>query len=398
MSGAPRAVKVSYDRPYQQPITGQNNWFPEADQGNVAWFEHQGYDVDYISSVDLQTNGGQLLSHKAFVSPAHDEYWSAEMRNAATAARDAGRSLFWLGSNQVYWKIRSEASPFSGQADRVEVTYKTTESGPADPSGQPTGTWRDPAGANAPENALVGSQYVGDNDFTEFPMVVSAAQGKHRAWRHTSLATLASGTSSTFGQKLVGWEWNDRAANGQEPAGVQSISSSPTNGNILQDAGRVYAQGNSTGTSTYYKAASGAVVFSTGTNDWSRGLALNGFGQGEPDTRIKQATVNVLADMDARPSTVEAGLTVDATGAPSITDRVPAPGATGVGVDGTVRVTFDRAIDPSTLTASTFRLTLSGAPVRGEHRLRRRHPHGDAHADGVARSLQHLPGPGHRPA
>ena len=36
------------------------------------------------------------------------------------------------------------------------VYYKTTQSGGADPSGIPTGTWRDPAGANQPENALTG--------------------------------------------------------------------------------------------------------------------------------------------------------------------------------------------------------------------------------------------------
>lgn len=363
VAGTPRAVKVSFDRPYQQTITGQNNWYPEADQGNVAWLERQGYDIDYITSTDLQTGGAQLMNHPVFMSGAHDEYWSAQMRNAVTAARDAGHSIFWLGSNQVYWKTRSEASPFSSQSDRVLVCYKTTESGPADPSGQPTGTWRDPAGANAPENALVGSQYVGDNDYSDFPMVVTAAEGKQRAWRHTSLASLAPNTSQTFGTNLVGWEWNDRAANGLEPAGVQSVFSAPTNGNILQDAGRVYAQGSATGTGTYYKAASGAVVFSTSTNNWSLGLAQNGFGEGEPNTFIKQATVNVLADMGARPTTVEPGLAVDPDGAPSITNRLPAPGATGVGIDSAVSVTFDRGVDPSTLTSSTFKLTEGGTPV-----------------------------------
>ncbi len=363
VAGTARAVKVSFDRPYQQTITGQNNWFPEADQGNIAWFERQGYSIDYITSTDLQTSGSQLLNHPVFVSGAHDEYWSQQMRDATTNARDNGHSIFWLGSNQVYWKTRSESSPFSGQANRVEVCYKTTESGPADPSGQPTGTWRDPAGANAPENALVGSQYVGDNDYNDFPMVVTAAEGKNRAWRHTSLADMAPNTSQTFGTNLVGWEWNDRAANGQEPPGVSSIFSAPVNGNILQDAGRVYAQGNATGTGTYYKAASGAVVFSTSTNNWSLGLALNGFGQGEPNTFIKQATINVLTDMGVTPTTVEPGLVVDPTGAPQITNRLPAPSATGVGIDSTVRVTFDRAIDPSTLTSSTLKLTLAGNAV-----------------------------------
>jgi len=361
LAGTPRAVKVSFDRPYQQTITGQNNWFPEADQGNIAWLERQGYSVDYITSTDLQTGGGQLASHPVFVSGAHDEYWSQQMRDAVTAARDSGHSIFWLGSNQVYWKTRSEASPFSGQNDRVEVCYKTTESGPPDPSGQPTGTWRDPAGANAPENALVGSQYVGDNDFNDFPMVVTAAEGKQRSWRHTSLASLAPNTSQTFGTNLVGWEWNDRAANGQEPAGVQSIFSAPTNGNILQDAGRVYAQGSATGTGTYYKAASGAVVFSTSTNNWSLGLALNGFGQGEPNTFIKQATARLQRRRNRQHGTSHL-----------------------------------RPLDRP-LHAHLLHLQADARRQRGarEHRVGRLHEHRDPHAVRATRPVGHLPGPGH---
>src|SRR5262249_42122511 len=158
----------------------------------------------------------QLRAHRVFVSPAHDEYWSAEMRSAVTAARDAGSSLVFLGSNAVFQKIRFEPSPYSLVADRVEVTYKTTQGGPVDPSGIATGTWRDPAGANQPENALIGQMYVGDNDSVFFPLVVSAAQGQNRVWRYTSLAALPAGTSASIGQNLVGWEWDARVANGLE--------------------------------------------------------------------------------------------------------------------------------------------------------------------------------------
>ena len=87
--------------------------------------------------------GSRLLGHKAYISPAHDEYWSAGMRSALTTARDAGVNLFFTGSNEIYWKIRFENSP-SRPPDRVEVCYKSTQSGGADPSGIPTGTWRDP--------------------------------------------------------------------------------------------------------------------------------------------------------------------------------------------------------------------------------------------------------------
>ena len=128
-----------------------------------------------------------MASHKAFVSPAHDEYWSAPMRSAVTAARDSGTGLFWLGSNQVYWRIRFESSPSTGAANRVEACYKTTQSGATDPV-SPTGTWRDPSGANAPENGLVGSMYVGDNDnrasrSSSPPPRAVPASGGTRPWR-----------------------------------------------------------------------------------------------------------------------------------------------------------------------------------------------------------------------
>src|SRR5262249_50718665 len=175
-----------------------------------------GFDISYVTSLDVQESGAALKTHRAFVSAAHDEYWSAEMRAAVTAARDAGSSLLFLGSNALFQKIRFEASPFSFVADRVQGCYKTTQGGPVDPSGIPTGTWRDPAGANQPENALIGQMYVGDNDFMFFPLVVSAAQGQNRVWRYTSLAVLPVGSSASIGQNLVGWEWDARVANGLE--------------------------------------------------------------------------------------------------------------------------------------------------------------------------------------
>ena len=140
------------------------------------------------------------------------------MRTALEQARDRGVDLFFTGANEVYWKVRYEPSPVSGRQDRVLVCYKSTQSGGPDPSGIPTGTWRDPAGANQPENGLSGGMYIGQKDFTYFPLKVSAAQGKERTWRYTGLDTQATGTSTTFGTGLTGWEWDARVANGARAA------------------------------------------------------------------------------------------------------------------------------------------------------------------------------------
>ena len=45
---------------------------------------------------------------------------------------------------------------------------------------------------------------------------------------------------------LVGWEWNARVANGQEPAGVQSWSASPVTGALIQNNGAFTTPGTAT--------------------------------------------------------------------------------------------------------------------------------------------------------
>ncbi len=359
VAGSPRAVKLSFDRPYlQQHDSIQHDWYTRTDYATVAWLERSGYDVSYESVSDMERSPGRVLDHRVFISGAHDEYYSATMRDALEQARERGVDLLFTGANDVYWKIRFESSPVSGQQDRVLVCYKSTQSGPADPSGIATGTWRDPAGANRPENALTGGQYVGEKHFDWFPLRVSAAQGRDRIWRNTGLENQANGTFTNVGNDLVGWEWDARVNNGLEPAGVTTLAESPVDGRILLDAGRTY---NENGTAlvhaTKYTWPSGSLVFDAGTNHWNWGLALNARGQGEPDRRIQQATTNVLADMGALPETPAANIVLDDPNAPPlVTQRSPATNATGVDPAATVRATFSRAMNASTITSSSFRL------------------------------------------
>ena len=54
---------------------------------------------------------------------------------------------------------------------------------------------------------------------------------------------------------------------------------------------------------TLYRASSGALVFDTGTVQWSWGLNSNHDGdQLRPTTAMQQATVNLFADMGAAAS------------------------------------------------------------------------------------------------
>jgi fibronectin type 3 domain-containing protein len=322
VAGTSRAVKVSFDRPYSQVLSGQRDWYTKIDFATVYWLEQSGYDVAYQANTDMERNGARVLGHRAYVSPAHDEYYSAGMRTALEQARGAGVHLFFTGSNEIYWKIRLEASPVTGAQDRVQVCYKSTQSGGPDPSGIPTGTWRDPAGANNPENALTGVLYVGDNDTTYFPLVVSATEGTDRVFRYTGLDAQAPGTATSIGSDLVGWEWDARMSiySSFEPAGVKTLASSPVTGSLIQNHGRNSTPGQTTTHMVKYTAASGALVVTTGTNHWNRGLANNVDGVGEAETRIQQITTNVLADMNALPQTPAGDIVLDNPGT-----RPPAP-------------------------------------------------------------------------
>ena len=356
VAGTQRAVEVSYDRPYQQSVLGMTDWYTSVDVRNVSWLERQGYNVSYSTSLDL-ASAGALSGRRVFVSPSHDEYWSSGMRNAVTAARNAGTSLAFLGSNAVYWKIRYAASPVTGTANRVQVAYKTVQGGPADPSGDPTTTWRDPAGPNQPENALLGQMYIGDSDGATFRMGVTEAQGNDTIWRNTSPANLAPGSSDTLGNSVVGWEWDARVANGFEPAGVVTLSASAVNGNLVQAAGASYTTGNATSHSTRYQHSGGALVFASGTNNWSKALGVNMTGVGDLDGDMAQATMNVFTDMGVAPATPAAGLVSENVGTLAVTARTPAPGAGGVATGSDVTATLGLTLAPSTVNGSTVTLT-----------------------------------------
>ena len=58
VSGSGRAVKVSFDRPYEQQHDGiAHDWYTRTDYATVAWLERSGYDVSYGAVSDLERQG-----------------------------------------------------------------------------------------------------------------------------------------------------------------------------------------------------------------------------------------------------------------------------------------------------------------------------------------------------
>ncbi|MGQ0734158.1 MAG: N,N-dimethylformamidase beta subunit family domain-containing protein [Acidobacteriota bacterium] len=340
-----RAYKVSYNRPFETRDYRAVNHVFNGEYPMVRWLEANGYDVTYTTGVDSDRRGGLIRNHKVFVSVGHDEYWSAGQRRHVEAARDAGVHLAFFSGNNVFWKIRWEASiDSSGTPHRTLVTYKEThDNRKIDPVADVwTGTWRDARPFNPegpqPENALLGNIFT-VNAWRNDPLVVPAEFARLRFWRNTEVARLKPGERLVLGNGLLGHEWNEDLDNGFRPPGIVRLSETTVdNLQYIQDHGTVYDSGTATHHLTYYRAASGALVFCAGTVQWSWGLDPHHDTEtGIPPERangnsirvgvdlkgavpaIQQATVNLFADMGAQPARLQRGLVA----AQPSSDRTP---------------------------------------------------------------------------
>ena len=339
-SGAGRAYKVSYNRPFNTRGDTSEDWLFNAEYPMVRWLEANGYNVTYTTSVDADRNGGSLLQHKLVLSVGHDEYWSGAERTNFETARGAGVNLAFFSGNEIFWKTRWESSiDGSGTPYRTLVCYKETHAAAKiDPTPAWTGSWRDPrfsppSDGGKPENALSGTIFVVNGPVSD-SIQVPAAYGSLRFWRNTSVASLAPGTTATFASGTLGYEWDIAPDNGFRPPGEILMSSATVSGDlILQDYGSTYATGTATHNLTLYRHPSGALVFGAGTVQWPWGLDSNhDNGSAAASPAMQQATINLFADMGVQPATLQSGL-VAATASsdhtpPTSTILTPASGTT----------------------------------------------------------------------
>jgi hypothetical protein len=337
-----RAFKISYNRPFA--TRGSNNgrdFLFSNEYPTIRFMERNGYDVSYISGVDTDRYGATLLKqHKVFMSVGHDEYWSQAQRTNVESARDAGVNLMFLSGNEVYWHTRYETSiDASHTSYRTLVCYKETwDDSPTDPTGESTSTFRDPRfgtapGGGNPENSLTGTMFMANSD--DLAIQVSGAQGKLRLWRGTSLGSVPASTVTTLAPHSIGYESDEDIDNGFRPAGLIDLSTTVgSTPQYLTDFGSTVVPGTTTHHLTLYRAASGALVFGAGTIQWGWGLDQDhdGDNSNPADSRMQQATVNVLADMHSFPSTLMSGMVAATastdTQAPTPVFTSPAAGST----------------------------------------------------------------------
>ncbi len=312
--GGQKAVKVSYDRPLSMTTTDpyHYNLMTLWERNMARWMESQGYDISYVTNMDIQSNPQLLKQHKAFLSVGHDEYWSLEERNAVEQARDANPpvNLGFLCGNSAYWRVRFEKSS-TGVSNRVMACYKDD----TDPV-SPTNKWRSQS-TNRPENSLLGVMYTGDNDNiynTSDPNGTNNTYGGYDFVVSNSSDPYYANTGLKDGDKLsqlVGFEWDSLVNNGAAPSNLVVLSQSavtPTPADI--DADLPSGTNTNISNAVHYTAKSGAKVFSTGSIQWVWGVDSDRVSPSKEDTRVKQITVNVLSSFGAKPLTPSSGIIV----------------------------------------------------------------------------------------
>ncbi|MEW2416608.1 DUF4082 domain-containing protein [Streptomyces sp. NPDC046866] len=345
-----RAYEVSYNRPMD--IGGENGIYGSEFQ-MLSWLERNGYDVSYVSGIDMSTRGAtQLQNHKVFMSSGHDEYWTQEQFTNALNARKAGVHQTYFSGNEIFWKTRLAPSiDGANTANRTLVCYKETKlsfpqpNGVPDPSGTWTGTFMDPASAAngrpyQPENQLTGTLFS-VNGYRSDAITVPGQFAKMRLWRNTSVANLTPSQTATFPTGTLGYEWDSDVEDAARPPGQIQLSSTTVDigdGKLRLDYGNTYGNGTATHSLVAFRdQTSRALVFGTATVQWSWGLT--NMPTGNPDTtvvtedkRMQQATVNVFADMGVQPKSLQSDLvaataSTDTTG-PAVAVTNPAANAT----------------------------------------------------------------------
>lgn len=265
---------VGFDRPYGIAL----NWLPlnysPSTNGSgefllwefplAFWMEKQGCDVTYISNLDTHADPQGLLRAKGWLSVGHDEYWTQQMYDNVTRARDEGVSLAFLSGNSVSGVVSLNPST-TGVPDRVFGRVRRFGRAAA---------------------ALMGSSShgTGMGDWT-------VVQPEHWVFRETGLK---KGEAIS---QLIGWEFHGPPL-GDQP-GLTVLATSPTRNRDHEDLRPDRAH-----TSTIYEMPRGNFVFDAGTCWWNMVLAAppgfmnpprRDFSQG--DARVQQITKNLLERM-----------------------------------------------------------------------------------------------------
>lgn len=280
----------------------------------VRFLEREGYDVTYVSNLDVHENPHALERGKAFLSVGHDEYWSPQMREQIEGARDRGMHLGIFSSDTCDGVLRFERS--DAHTFSVTTVDSTAANRVRNEWGKKPVDLSAPADQN-PEDTLTGTHYAGwcaqphpdcvGDPFAKLTETdaLTITTPTHPILRHVALAGGAL-------PSLIGYEYE---------AAYAGMTALPFDVVTIGDAAAIPASILPFGgppVVVAYQAPSGARVFNAGSMHWSH--ALDGWAgrtafrrsggertcsRGDSDcfevesAAVQQLTVNILEDMEA---------------------------------------------------------------------------------------------------
>lgn len=272
-SGVQRATVVSLDRPYR--TSGSGDLF-RWDHDLLTWLEREGYDVTYVTNIDIHEDPATLRRAPVSIVSGHDEYWTQTIMDAYLAARDAGIHIAYLGANGAYWRARLEPA-LDGRANRRLACWRWLD----DPvTATPTVRFKD---TETTMQELWGIDFMDYNDFNNGPYApIVPTEEDHWFWAGTDVEN----DQPLDDAPIMGYEVDRRNFSTDLPPLTEYhlLGSSPFEG---QEFGRNWAH------TTLYKAPSGAWVFASGTTSWAWGLMRPGF----KHPALHRATRNLLGRM-----------------------------------------------------------------------------------------------------
>lgn len=314
-----RSFSVSYHRPVVTRKGVVQTYWTACEWPIIRFLERNGYRIKYVTCVDLDDQGINLLRDKGevFFSSGHDEYWTAKMRTAVETFRDVdgGKSIFMAG-NEVFWKARYETMP---NGEKRMWCYKDTMPGPngvPHNPGEPldpvewTGTWKDTRWpGRKPEWLLTGTDFRMNGIRDENATIVRNPYGGHKVWGGSALVD-----GDITLTRAVGFEADSmRPTQPNESVRVLAAYTRNIDGWYADDNGQNYTgNGNLEWGVIAQRYESGALTVGFGTCQWGWMLdAQHERGAGTPvSPAAQQMLVNLLNDLEAEPQTLMSGLTL----------------------------------------------------------------------------------------
>lgn len=274
-----RSYAVSFDRPYAFGDGSAD--FLGNELPLVSLAERLHLPLAYATDVDLHEGAHLLDRARALVSLGHDEYWSAAMRAHATAGRDHGVNVAFLGANAIFRPIR--LAPSSLGPNRLEISYKNARLDPmfaTDPAAATAWSWESPPDPRPP-SVLTGTSYQCNPVHADLVAVDSSSwllKGLVRDGQHL--------------RGLVGSEFDRVDPHRPTPQPIEVLFHSP----VVCGGTATYAD------AAYYTAASGAGVFDSGTSTFVCALQPGGCADAAASHALTGIVTRLLTAFAAGPA------------------------------------------------------------------------------------------------